>query len=132
MDWWALAKDLGIPAVGGLVGYLSSAKLAAHRLKTVEDDLKEYRTLQKVELESIKKALKFDLEAHKGEVQDKLKELKNQIDELEDVVESFQRASNHEFAKDAELNKFIEEQQRLWQSIQRTLGQIEGMMGKLK
>jgi hypothetical protein len=64
------------------------------------------------------------------EIEKNNKELLGKVEEVDNAFKRFERASSHDFAKDAEFGNFVAEQQQLWQQVQRALGQIEGMLKK--
>lgn len=123
MEWTHLAKDIVIPIGSAAVAVLVTVFRLASRFTTLESG---YAGLKK-QFEDTQKAWKLDLETFEGEIEEQIKELKRELEQTEDRLARF-RDSSTDFAKEAELAKFIEEQQRSWKEIQRTLGQIEGAL----
>lgn len=112
-------KDFVLPILGAVAGFITTSYAVRTRVKNLEKSLSTTKKGWRLELES----LKADLEKKQVETEKKLKE-------TEEKLNNWQRES-HSFASDEELSRFIEDQQRQWQAIQRTLGQIEGMLKKL-
>lgn len=146
MDISELAKTFGGALVGGLTGVVGAYLKASNRvtnletwkaeyLKTVEEEKKraeaqfdQYKSWVKEQFENLGKAWKLALDMRDDNIKEKIKELKDQLKELDDSFEKFQRASHHDFARDEEFNRFVEEMNKQWKAVQRTLGQIEGWM----
>ena len=134
-----LAKNFGIPAVGAIAGWLFAAAAYKHRLDQIEKDFAAFRADQKEKhkleqddlkerFESLERMLLQETAAIRQEVAGRVKELGVEVEAIDKAFTQFERASGHDFAKDAELAHFVEEQQRQWQAIHRTLGQIEGVL----
>lgn len=123
MEWTHVAKDIVIPIGSATVAVLVTAFRLASRFTTLESG---FAGLKKT-FEDTQKAWKLDLDTFEGEVEEKIKELRRELEQTEDRLARF-RDSSTDFAKEAELARFIEEQQRSWKEIQRTLGQIEGAL----
>lgn len=125
------AKDFGLPVLGAVGGWLVTSYAVRSRVEKLEGSHSDHKT----QIESRFARVETDITAKQRELKEALeekhKELKDQIKELEDQMNKWQRESAHSFASDHELNAFIAEEQRQWQAIQRTLGQIEGMLKKL-
>jgi gas vesicle protein len=128
VDLLSAAKDFGLPVLGAAAGFIATSY-------AVRTDVKQLKAL----VSALKKGWRLEFESHKEEsvkkhkeqkeeIEKKYKELKDQLKEVEENLNKWQRESSHSFASDEELNRFIEDQQRQWQLIQRTLGQIEGWM----
>lgn len=139
MDLLDLAKNFGIPALGALAGFLGSASHYKHRLEQVEKDFAEFKKDHKEKhetdqkdikekLEGVRKALDTTLGGVRDELLVKFKDLETEVTSIDKAFTQFERASGHDFAKDAELAHFIEEQNKQWQVVHRLLGQIEGLM----
>jgi len=139
VDLLELAKNFGIPAAGAVGGWLTTASLYKHKVELLERDFASFKTehlarhnAEKEELKERLSTLQSDFERadeeFKKELEKKYVELFKEIREIDDDFEKFARASNHDFAKDSELARFMEEEQRSWQAMHRTLGQIEGML----
>lgn len=128
MDFLELAKNFGIPAVGAAAGWLTTSAIAKYKVDRIESDLKSFKEDVGKRLDALKDDLEKADEDFKKELEKKHAELLREIKEIDDDFEKFARASNHDFAKDSELARFMEEEQRSWQAMNRTLGQIEGML----
>lgn len=113
------AKDFVIPIAGAVAGFIATSYAVRTRVKNLEKNLA-----------TTKKGWRLELETLKGDLDKDLEEYKKKLRELEEKLHNVQRESSS-FASDEELSRFIEDQQRQWQAIQRTLGQIEGMLRKL-
>lgn len=128
MDFGSALEKVVVPGLAGLAGLVGSALGFKHRLATLERDFERYKETIKEELETLKKAWRMELDDHKDDITDKIVELKKGLAEIEDNFEKFARASHHDFARDEEFTKFVEEVNKQWQQVQRTLGQIEGLI----
>lgn len=113
------AKDFLLPVIGAVAGFIATSYAVRTRVKNLEKNLA-----------TTKKGWRLELETLKGDLEKEQEELKKKLREIEDKFHNLQRESSS-FASDEELSRFIEDQQRQWQAIQRTLGQIEGMLRKL-
>ena len=117
MDLVAIAKDFGLPLLGAIAGFISTSY-------AVRSDVRNLKTA----VANATKGWSLQFRSHEKDIKEKLDALQKQVDEMEKSFHLFQRESSHSFASDEELSNFIEDQQRQWQAIQRTLGQIEGML----
>lgn len=131
LDWGQVAEKAIAPVVTGVGGFIGAALNFKRRLEDIEKDFTKYKDAVKEEFENLKKAWRLEMDSLKEELQGKLKELDTELKELDDSFTRFQRASNADFADAEEMRHFIEGQQRQWQQIQRTLGQIEGLMERV-
>lgn len=132
MDLLSVAKDFGLPALGAVAGWVTTSYLVRGRVKRLEQSVTALKKGWRIELDTHKEKTDESTEKLKTELSRIYKELKEQLKEIEDRIQDWQRESSTSFARDDELTRFIEEQQRQWQAIQRTLGQIEGMLKHLK
>lgn len=134
-----LAKVIGIPIFGALAGWITGAVKIAGRLTTLETDFEKYKKNNKEAFDDYKKtvkdefekliaAWKLELTHQKEDVTEKITELRTQVKELRDSFDRFTRASHHDFADNEEFTRFVEEMNRQWKSMERTLGHIEGWM----
>jgi Tfp pilus assembly protein PilO len=112
-------KSFGLPVAGAVAGWVFTSMKVKDRVRKLEQGLV-----------ALRKGWRLELDSHKEEATAMAEALKKELKELEEKLETFQRESKS-FASDEEMNRFIEETQRQWQQIQRTLGQIEGWMKKL-
>ena len=131
MDLLSAAKDFGLPLLGACAGFIATSYAVRTRVENLEKNLEGTKTGWRLELDVFKAEITGKQKEAKEELEKKYRELKEKLEEVEQNLNSWQRESSHSFATDAELTRFIEEQQRQWQAIQRTLGQIEGMMKRL-
>lgn len=141
-----IAKTFGVPILGAAAGWITSALKATSRVTTLEKDLgemmkrfKEYKDAEekriekyeheiKERFENLTRAWKLELVSQREDGQRELGTLKEQ---LKDAVESFNRftrSSHHDFANNEEFARYVEETNRQWKVVERTLGQIEGWM----
>jgi uncharacterized protein YPO0396 len=133
VDWGSVVVEkVAAPALTAVGGFVGAALRFQRRLKTIEDDFEAFRTKVVGDLESARTSWRGDLADHKAELEEKICELRQKLERIEDGLHKFQKESTFDFAKDAELVKFIEEQHREWKQMQRTLGQIEGMLRTMK
>lgn len=146
MDAYELAKTFGSSVAGGVIGVVAAYLKASNRVekletwkaeylksyeaakKKAEDEFDKYKTDVKEQFVNFGKAWKLELDTRDQNIKEKIIELKDQLKELEDSVEKFQRASHHDFASDQEFTRFVEEMHRQWKLVERTLGHIEGWM----
>lgn len=128
MDLATLAEKLAAPVLTGVTGFVGAALNFKRRIDELEKDFKRHQEAIKEELTHLKSAWRMEIDDLKDELTAKIKELTAELKELDDTFERFCRASNADFANADEMRAFIEEQGRQWQQIQRTLGQIEGLM----
>lgn len=117
VDWSVILQYVGAPVVTALGGFVGAGLSFKHQLETL-----------KTSLETFKTSITKEVGEHKVDVEKKIVELKGQLAGIEDSYEKFARDSHQNFAKDEELTKFMDEVNRQWQQVQRTLGQIEGLM----
>jgi chromosome segregation ATPase len=128
VDLATLAEKLAAPVLTGVTGFVGAALNFKRRIDELEKDFKRHQEAIKEELTHLKSAWRMEIDDLKDELTAKIKELTAELKELDDTFERFCRASNADFANADEMRAFIEEQGRQWQQIQRTLGQIEGLM----
>lgn len=120
MDWIELAKTVSGPLAGAVTGLAGSMLGLKKRMEHVEKKVTRHSaTLQG------HAALLENVDAEFDRLREELTAYQNRQSEFANNV----RASNMDFAKDAELATFMTEQQERWQTIQRTLGHIEGYLG---
>lgn len=131
IDWGALIDKGAAPTLAAVGGWVGAALRLRERMGTVEKDFDALRLAVGKQISEFKDEQKKHLEKVESQFEKKLEELREEFEEYERSLGQF-RASSTDFAKDAELAHFIEEQQRQWQTIQRTLGQIEGMLKTLR
>lgn len=140
----AIGERLILPALTAVGGWVSSLARYSSRLSSVEDDVKslegtkgDHESRLHV-LETKHASVEDDIRVHRqmseqdhaelqAFVDKKIDELHARMSEFEENFNRFKDNSSS-FAKDDVLMRFIEEQQRQWQQIQRTLGQIEGVI----
>lgn len=119
LDLLEIGKNFGLPVAGAIAGWIFTSMKVKDRIRKVEQGLT-----------ALRKGWRLELDSMESDTEEKLNELKKQLKELQDSFHAWQRQSSS-FASDEELNQFIKEQQDQWQAIQRTLGQIEGMVKRL-
>lgn len=127
-DPLALLEKIGAPVVTGLTGFVGAALNFKRRIDDLEKEFNRHKDAVKEELTSLKAAWKAELEWVEGDLRKDFDELKDELKELGDTFGRFQRGSMVDFADAGEVQRFVEEQERQWQKIQRTLGRIEGLM----
>lgn len=138
-DPMEIAKTFGIPVFGAVAGWVTAAvktagrvsnlevELANHR-KAAKEQFDEYKAQVKEQFENLVKAWKLELHSQKEDGQKQVGELKEQLKELEKHFDLFTRASHHDFADNEAFTRFVEEMNRQWKVVERTLGHIEGWM----
>jgi valyl-tRNA synthetase len=140
IDFAAVFEKFGIPAAGGIAGWLGKAMTLARKVDALE---KAQEAAAKTLLEASKEHAAALVAANKRcevleqrvagfiareEIERAIKELRQEIRR----VEARLRNSTSEFAKDAELSKFMSEESDRWHKIERTLGQIEGTLKSMR
>jgi len=128
MDLGTIAEKFAVPVFTGVTGFVGAALNFKRRIELLEESVKKHQDTLKEELANLKSAWRLEIDDLKEDLQEKLKELTRELKELDATFHRFCRASNVDFADANEMKDFIEEQGRQWQQIQRTLGQIEGLM----
>lgn len=125
------AKSFGLPVLGAVAGFVTTSYGVRTRVKNLEKTLGILKRAWRMDFDTFKTNQVDRQRELKAALEQKYEELKEKLEEIEENLHAWQRDSSASFASDDELNRFIEEQQRQWQAIQRTLGQIEGMLKKL-
>jgi len=139
MDPADALKSFGIPVLGAVSGWVTAAIKTAGRVTNLETAFEAYKKAQEKALEDFKKTAKDQLEEAVGRIrvqheeqkkaaEKAIEELKKELTELDASFDRFTRASQHDFAKDEEFNRFVEEMNRQWKLMERTLGHFEGWM----
>jgi len=128
LDWKWVGEKLGIPLLTGAAGFLGATRRFFTRVDKLEKDFANLLLAQSTHETSLRKSV----EEVKVELLAKIKELKEELEELDDAFEKFQRTSSATFADDTEMSHFMQEQHTRWETVQRTLGQIEGVLRTLK
>ena len=128
MDLATIAEKFAAPVLTGVTGFVGAALNFKRRIDDLEKEFKAHQDTVKTELANLKSAWRLEIDDLKEELTAKIKELTAELKDLDNTFEKFCRASNADFANADEMRAFIEEQGRQWQQIQRTLGQIEGLM----
>lgn len=127
MDALAVAKDLVIPALSVMGSVAAAFASYRHRMDALEKEQTRYLQDTEKRLESLKQGFRLEMEGLKAEiarVEKDLEGLRRNTENLKD--------SSADFAKDAELSRYITEENRKWNEMQRLLGQIEGQLARLK
>ncbi len=130
MDASEILAKFGVPVATGVSGFVGAALNFKRRIDDLEKDFKAHKDKVKEELENLKTIWKKELEWVEEDLRKDFTELKDELGELNDSFERYQRGSVADFADAAEMRRFIEEQGHQWQTIQRTLGKIEGHLGR--
>jgi arginyl-tRNA synthetase len=139
MDPADALKSFGIPILGAVSGWVTAAIKTAGRVTNLEAAFESYKKTQEKAFEDFKKATKEHFEEvirdirrqheeQKKDAEKTFEELKKELGELDASFDRFTRASQHDFAKDEEFNRFVEEMNRQWKQVERALGHIEGWM----
>ncbi len=118
MDAIEVVERIAAPVLTAVGAFIGAAFRFTKRITDVE-----------TKFESAQKSWREEMDGHQDEVFAKIKVLEAQLKEYENSFDTF-RDSSHDFAKDSELARFIMEQHEQWQTIQRTLGYIEGLLKK--
>lgn len=105
MDWIDAAAKVGLPALGLIGGWLGAALKTGKRVSDLEAAVKKQKEDSENEIERLRK---------------ELGERKTDVDKM--------RESSHDFAKEAAFAKFIAENSLRWEEMQRSLGQLEGLL----
>jgi DNA repair exonuclease SbcCD ATPase subunit len=125
-----ILTKFGAPVATGVTGFVGAALNFKRRIEDLEKDFKAHKETVKQELEQLKTVWKKELEWVEDDLRKDFKELKDELEELNDGFEQYQRGSVTDFANADEMRRFMEEQGHQWQTIQRTLGKIEGHLGR--
>lgn len=146
MDAFSIAKDFGLPLGGAILGWIVTSYRVKSRVEKVETSFIDLKAKVKEDFESQKKEVdrsitelkaglglafqshKQDIESGFGTVLADIKKVEEDLKKLDDDFERYQRASSHDFARDEEFTNFMEEVNKQWQQIHRTLGRIEGSL----
>jgi chromosome segregation ATPase len=131
LDLLTAAKDFGLPVLGAVAGFVATSYAVRTEVKQLKSRVATLTKGWRLEFDNHKEDARTRREEHEEELEKKYEDLKKQLKELEENLHRWQRESSHSFASDSELTNFIQDQQRQWREIQRTLGQIEGMLKKL-
>jgi hypothetical protein len=129
-------EKLAIGGISGIVAFLGAGLRFYLRIQKLETEIKEYKKAEVVKrlellerleltkwLENTKAALQLEVQSHKHDLEDMIREIRQSIRSVED--------SSHDYAKEAALAQFMQQQQDRWEKVQRTLGQIEGLMKRM-
>jgi hypothetical protein len=135
VEFLEIAKLVGPPVLGGIVGIVSGYLKSSARVTALETwkeshekAFKDYKLEIDKRFENLNSAWKLEFADQKEEFERRVSELKREIKELDDAFDRFARASHHDFADNEEFTRFVEEMHRQWKVVERTLGQIEGWM----
>jgi recombinational DNA repair protein RecT len=128
VDVLEIAKTFGTLVASAIIGTASAYIKASNRVENLESWKKEYVEAVKEKFSNLGGAWKLELDTRDQNIKEKINELKTQLKEVADSFERFQRASHHDFASDLEFTRFVEEMNRQWKTVERTLGHIEGWM----
>lgn len=122
-SWEDILKPVATAVAGIAAGWLgtvarvgSQVKLLGARVTAVEQGIT-----------TAANAWAQALVAHKADIARDLQSIKDDVLEMKDAIEEFRKSST-DFAKDAELAKFIMEQGARWERIQHAIGRIEGWL----
>lgn len=127
MDALAIAKDLVIPALSVMGSVAAAFASYRHRMDALEKEQARHIQDTGKLLESLKSGFRLEMENLKAEIT----RVERDLSELRRSTENF-KDSSADFAKDAELSRYIVEENRKWNEMQRLLGQIEGQLARLK
>lgn len=116
MDGWDIVRFIGLPVLGLVGGWIGAAARIAHKVRELE-----------AALPILKSGLKLEVDGHKDSMGLLVADLRRDLEKLERDIDRF-RDSSSDYAKDAELAKFMMEVNDRWQQMQRTLGEIIGEM----
>lgn len=129
-------EKFGIPAASSIGGWLGRAMTLAKKLETLE---KSTEAMNKQVMEDMAECNRRCEELEKRfatslatimsrtEIERGIRELRQELRKMESRF----RTTTGEFAKDAELSRFMTEEGDRWQKIERTMGQIEGTLRAL-
>jgi hypothetical protein len=121
---WDSAKVFVSPAIGIVGGWVTAAWKSTNRVTILEKTVADL--LKKQAEDSVRYAA--DLKSLKQDLEKKHEDLREDVKELDDAFDKFARESASDFANNEQFQRFIEEWQKQCLKIQRTLGQIEGML----
>lgn len=125
--WEALLEKGLAPALTAVGGWAGATLNFKKRL----DELEKKVEAKEKEAEKFREETGKLIAQHREELEEIIERLFEQLkDEIAILKEKLERLrdSSTDYAKDAEVAIFISETQTQWQKINRTLGQIEGML----
>ncbi len=117
-----LLTKIGIPIIAAASGWIGAAVKLAGRLSAIETHIATHIGIDHAQIAA---TYKQDVNDIRADMLEKIAECREEIEHLEQVTDKF-RASATDYAKDARLAEFIVDQHKKWESINRTLGLIEG------
>lgn len=123
-----LAKTLGAPLLGVVGGWITSALKATSRVTALETEVGSLRKYVTEEIGRVAAGWRLEFEHQKQDQAEKVKELKEAVKAIQESFDRFTRASHHDFADNDAFIRYVEEMNRQWKTVERTLGQIEGWM----
>jgi hypothetical protein len=119
MDAADIALKVAVPVLGLVGGWVGAAVRIRTRLKGLEQ-----------KYSALRKGFMLEFDTHRDGIQDDLDRLSNELRAISDHLDKF-RDSQVDFAREAALAQFIMQQQERWEAVQRTLGRIEGVLGRV-
>jgi hypothetical protein len=128
LDLVSIAEKLGVPAltlaggwVSAVLGFSARLKAAEAKIKEIDEERAHRGRDAEEERARLRKEVADLLAAFKVEIKQQIDELDHGYDEL--------RTSAHDYAKDAELARFVVEVREQWGRMERAVGRIEGALG---
>lgn len=121
MDVLDLAQKVLLPAATLVAGLVGAVLRFSQRLAQVEERLAKHTATEAHDATWKREAA--ELASTCREIQDEVGTLRDEINHV--------RHSATDYAKDAELARFMMEQHERWEQINRSLGIIEGSLRKL-
>lgn len=140
MEWLDIASKVGVPLLGLFAGWIGAALQIRTKLATIEqtaarakDDIEKVATRVKEEeaqyREQTKQGLIRDFAELRRALAAQFDHLKEAFGEHTSRIDQL-RESSHDHAEKAALAIFIAESNDRWEQTVRTLGILEGMLGK--
>lgn len=123
-----IALKVGAPVLGVVGGWVTAAWKATGRVTDLEKGLDALKRGNREELDRLIGAWRLEFQHQKEEVAEKFSDLREQVKDLRDSFDRFTRSSHHDFADNEAFVRYVEEMNRQWKTVERTLGQIEGWM----
>ena len=135
MTFGEILLKFASPVLGALGGLGAAAWKATsrvthleHGLELVNKSLEGLRVSEKEARASLSSGFSLAMAQQRDDLEEKVKELKEELETLDESFTQYTRSSVHDFANNEDFRRFMEDWQKQCHHIQRTLGQIEGLV----
>ena len=133
-EWVKLALEIGTPIIAAIIGYIVLLERLRDRQREQEKALHSLKaelekSIDKIEerIDNLPNGFKLEIGTHRDDLDGSIRELKSDIEKVRDKVERI-RDSSSDFAKEAELAKFVFEVNDRFEKIVRAIGNLEGTL----